>query len=279
METGIKLLERYNLFVDHKRGKRFGQHFLFDRRILERIARCAIPLSEGGIVVEVGPGPCGLTSAIMEICKPVKLYCIEKDPTFEALHSDFAAGYENRLEFIYGDALDIKPQSLSPNKKITILSNLPYNIGTKLLTNWILDPEGIDKMILMFQKEVATRICATVGTKTYGRLSILSQLQCKVENVFDIPNRAFYPIPKVKSTVMKITPRKTVVTEDGLERLQKLTAMCFQKRRKMLHNILKNRYTNDSAIEALSVCGINPKCRPEALDPAQYQRLAASLPE
>ncbi|MDR2598555.1 MAG: 16S rRNA (adenine(1518)-N(6)/adenine(1519)-N(6))-dimethyltransferase RsmA [Holosporales bacterium] len=273
MELGRKLLERYGL----THSKRLGQHFLFDRGILERIARCAMPLSEDRIVIEVGPGPCGLTAAILEICKPRRLYCVEKDVSFEKLHRDFAADHPGKLEFIYGDALDIRPQSLTSNQNFSIIANLPYNVGTKLLTNWILDPVGIGKMTLMFQKEVANRINAAIGTKAYGRLSVISQLFCEIERLFDVPAGAFYPMPKVDSTVINLVPKRTELTTDDINRLQNLTENCFQKRRKMIHTILKSKYPEPVIKETLAQCNITPTMRPEEITPSQFLRLVRHI--
>jgi 16S rRNA (adenine1518-N6/adenine1519-N6)-dimethyltransferase len=236
-----------------------------------------MPLSEASVVIEVGPGPCGLTSAILEIiCNPSRLYCIEKDIAFKELHDDFAEEYPGKVGFIYGDALEIRPNSVSENNRIVIISNLPYNVGTKLLTNWLNDLDGIDKMILMFQEEVADRICAQPGTKEYGRLSIISQLLCDVEKLFDVPKGAFHPPPKVNSTVIKMVPKNQGLGK-AVKNLQRLTEICFQKRRKMIHTILRAKFREELIRDALEVCGISPTARPEEINPEQFLRMAMAL--
>jgi 16S rRNA (adenine1518-N6/adenine1519-N6)-dimethyltransferase len=275
LESGKKLIEKYRLCADRGRSKRLGQHFLFDRGILEKIARCALPLADNGVVIEIGPGPCGLTGAILDICNPDRIYCIEKDCSLESMHADFAREYQKNIEFIYNDALTIRPQSLT-DSNFTIISNLPYNVGTKLLTNWLLDLQGVDQMILMFQKEVADRICSEVGTKSYGRLSIISQLLCRVEKLFDVSNRAFYPSPKVTSTVVKLVPRKEIIVKN-IAGLQNLTDLCFKQRRKMMHGILKMRYREEEVKASLLACEIDESARPETLSPAKFVELADNL--
>jgi 16S rRNA (adenine1518-N6/adenine1519-N6)-dimethyltransferase len=265
----------FPLLAQLRPSKRLGQNFLFDPLLLEKIAKCALPLISK-TVIEIGPGPCGLTKAIVDFCSPDRLICIEKDKSFMTLHNDFLQNYSNKVEIIYDDALNIRPQALA-NHSLTIIANLPYSISTKLLSKWLLDLQGIDKMVLMFQKEVAERIVAKCGTKSYGRLSVFSQLLCKSESLFDISNKAFYPSPKVTSTIVKLVPQNTFFPARDIEKLQKLIALCFQQRRKMLHSILRKRYKSTVIQAALQRCEIAGTDRPEIITPEQFLQLSQEL--
>ena len=268
-----QVIQKYGLLDNKRHSKSFGQHFLCDFSLLKKIVSCALPL-ENNDIVEVGPGPCGLTRAILEFIGNNKLFCIEKDVTLKPVHDNILANSKSNLEFIYDDALKVRPQDLT-SKDITIISNLPYNVGTQILINWLLDLKGISKMILMFQKEVADRICATVGTKDYGRLSVISQLLCKTEKVFNVSNMAFYPPPKVTSSIIKLTPRNLHIND--IAKFEKLTGNCFQHRRKTIFSILKSHYPESDLDNVLASCEIDKLQRPETIPPEKFLELSLKL--
>jgi 16S rRNA (adenine1518-N6/adenine1519-N6)-dimethyltransferase len=267
--TVTQLIKKYELLKNKARAKSFGQHFLCDESLLKRIVACALPLDDDDII-EIGPGPCGLTKAIMDMAKDKNIYCIEKDSSLIPFHKNVFGKIKCNVKFIYDDALRVRLQDLT-NRGITIISNLPYNVGTKMLLNWLSDLNRINKMVLMFQKEVADRICAKVGTKEYGRLSIISQLLCKTENVFNVPNLAFYPPPQVTSTVVKLTPNKIAIK--NIVALEKFTTLCFSRRRKTIYSILKAHYKNNIE-EILDLCGIQKTLRPENITPEKFLELS-----
>ena len=270
--TIAQVIKKYGLLDNKKHSKSLGQHFLCDESLLRKIASCALPL-ENSDVVEIGPGPGGLTRGIINFIGKGSIYCIEKDSSLKPVHDNLLKNSNAHLNFIYGDALVIKPQTLT-SKNITIISNLPYNVGTQILINWLADLSNIDKMVLMFQKEVAERICAKPGTKDYGRLSVISQLLCETEKVFDISNAAFFPPPKVISTVIKLTPKNIVIK--NILNLEKLTALCFQHRRKTIFSILKKTYPNDLE-KTLNSCDIDKMSRPETISPEKFLKLSEKL--
>jgi 16S rRNA (adenine1518-N6/adenine1519-N6)-dimethyltransferase len=191
----------------------------------------------------------------------------------EPLHRDVLNGVEN-CRVIYEDALKIRPQSLTP-RKIIIVSNLPYNVGTQLLINWLLDLKDIEKMVLMFQKEVADRICSVPGMKEYGRLSVITQLLCNVEKLVPVSRLAFYPPPKVDSTVIRLIPKAVKV--GNIDHLQRLTQYCFQHRRKMIYSILKKYYDEPKVAMSLRECCIEKTARPETIAPQKFLALSEHL--
>jgi 16S rRNA (adenine1518-N6/adenine1519-N6)-dimethyltransferase len=242
--------------------KSFGQHFLLDLNITRKIARLA-GISAGETVIEVGPGPGGLTRALLEAGAHV--VAVEKDARFVPLLEDLAAYAPGRLRVINQDALtaDLPPSA-------PIVANLPYNVATPLLIGWLTETLKPRRMTLMFQKEVADRIVAAPGSKTYGRLSVLAQALCDARIVMDLPARAFTPPPKVASAVIQLTPRRDRPADEVLERLQRLTAAAFGQRRKMLRSSLK-------ALGGERLCaaiGVEPSLRAEDVTVAQYVRMA-----
>lgn len=218
--------------------KQFGQNFLFDLNLTGRIAR-SVPDIEKTTVVEVGPGPGGLTRALL-MAGAKKVIAIEKDKTTEPILSQIADASNGKLEIIFGDALNV---TLDEIKEYAICSNLPYNVGTELLINWlhkIADGEKIKSLTLMFQREVAQRIVAKVGDKQYGRLGVLANLIADTKILFDVPNTAFVPRPKVQSSVVQIIPNKNKIKSiKDITKLEKLTAKLFGQRRKMIRGIIK----------------------------------------
>ena len=218
--------------------KQFGQNFLFDLNLTGRIAR-SVPDIEKTTVIEVGPGPGGLTRALL-MAGAKKVIAIEKDKTTEPILSQIVDASYGKLEIIFDDALCVK---LDKIKEYAICSNLPYNVGTELLINWlhkIADGEKIKSLTLMFQREVAQRIVAKVGDKQYGRLGVLANLIADTKILFDVPNTAFVPRPKVQSSVVQIIPNKNKIKSiKDITKLEKLTAKLFGQRRKMIRGIIK----------------------------------------
>jgi 16S rRNA (adenine1518-N6/adenine1519-N6)-dimethyltransferase len=238
------IINRHDLRAD----KKFGQNFILDLNVTRRIARQAGDLTACD-VVEVGPGPGGLTRGLlMEGAR--KVHVIEADSRFMPALEEIAAAYPGRLNIIAGDALAITPESLT-QAPYRIVSNLPYNIGTALLTNWldggwqngIWSPRFLS-MTLMFQKEVAQRITAQAGDKHYGRLAVLANWLCDTELAFDVDRQVFVPPPKVTSAIANLTPRPQPAAEAAPDALAKLTAAAFGQRRKMLRASLKQIFVS-----------------------------------
>jgi len=245
--------------------KSFGQHFLLDLNITRKIARLA-GVSAGETVIEVGPGPGGLTRALLETGAHV--VAVEKDPRFVPLLEDLGAHAPGQLRILNEDALTA---ALPPGAPI--VANLPYNVGTPLLIGWLIGALRPGSMTLMFQKEVADRIVAAPGSKDYGRLSVLAQAICDARIVMDLPARAFTPPPKVASAVVHLTPRLDRPSDEIVERLQRLTAAAFGQRRKMLRSSLK-----PLGGEALcTAVGIEPTLRAEDVPVAKFLAMAAAL--
>ncbi len=247
--------------------KKLGQNFIFDTSLCDKIVR-TISSIEGKEVLEVGPGPGGLTRSILSQ-NPKKLTVIEKDPRCLDLLLDLQKYYPN-LEVISDDALKIKLPDLT-SSKLFIISNLPYNIGTELVFRWLEYPQLIESMTLMLQREVVDRIVAKVSTKAYGKLSIMCQVLAEVKKEFDVSPQAFYPPPKVHSAIVNITP-KASVDPDMVKKLRELTHTAFMFRRKMLKKALS--IVPEGIFEEL---GINPQARPEEIDPETYVALALRL--
>lgn len=219
--------------------KQFGQNFLFDLNLTGKIAK-SVPDITSSVVVEVGPGPAGLTRALL-MAGAKKVIAIEKDKTTKPILDKVAQISGGRLEVIFGDALKVDFESLGIGE-YAICSNLPYNVGTELLTGWlqkITYGAKIKSMTLMFQKEVAQRIVAKVGDSQYGRLSVLSSLITDAKILFDVPNTAFVPRPKVQSAVVQLIPNKEKIKKlDNLTSIEQITAKLFGQRRKMIRGIL-----------------------------------------
>ncbi len=245
--------------------KSFGQHFLLDLNITRKIVRLA-GIVAGETVIEVGPGPGGLTRALLEA--GARVVAVEKDARFVPLLADLAACAPGRLQVINDDALTAALPSGAP-----IVANLPYNVATPLLIGWMTGPLRPRSMTLMFQKEVAERIGAPPGSKVYGRLSVLAQALAEAKIVMDLPARAFTPPPKVASAVVQLTPRPDRPADAVVERLQLLTAAAFGQRRKMLRSSLK-----PLGGEALCAqIGLDASLRAEEVTVAQYLAMAEAL--
>jgi 16S rRNA (adenine1518-N6/adenine1519-N6)-dimethyltransferase len=251
--------------------KSMGQNFLLDLNLTGKIALSAGDL-ENSVIYEVGPGPGGLSRALL-FHGAKKLIVIEKDERCLPILADISAAYPGRLSVQHADALTIDEQSLVGDQKAKVVANLPYNVGTALLVKWLSAPNWLpwyDNLTLMFQKEVAERIVATPGSKAYGRLSILSQWRSKAKKLFDLPPRAFTPPPKVTSSVVQITPFMPS-TNIKPKSLENITAAAFGQRRKMLRAALKPLVRDSEAL--LLQAGIDPKSRAETLSVEDFIRL------
>lgn len=249
--------------------RRLGQHFLLDLNLTRRIARAAAPLSEG-TVIEIGPGPGGLTRALLlEGAK--RVVAIELDGRAVQALGELRAAAGGRLEVVESDALGIDVATLGPSPR-RIVANLPYNISTALLVRWLHAADEISDMVLMFQKEVADRLTASPRTKDYGRLSVLAQHVCTVRRLFDVPPSAFVPPPKVMSSIVQLTPRPAFERLANLRPLERVTAAAFGQRRKMLRGALAGLYSDPVGV--LNGLGLAPTSRAEELAVADFVRLS-----
>ncbi len=247
-------------------NKALGQHFLLDPQLLDSIRRAAEPLA-GLHVIEVGPGPGGLTRALMQ-SQAAHVTAIEVDPRAAAAIAALAASQPGRLTLHEADALRADLPALVPAPR-AIVANLPYNIGTALLTRWLAQASAYQSLTLMFQKEVAERIAATPGTAAYGRLSVLAQWTCDVAIVMHIPAAAFTPPPKIDSALIRLVPKPVQPSAAHLKAMERLTAAAFGQRRKMLRGALKP--LGGEAL--LGRAGIAPERRAETLTVAEFERL------
>ncbi len=248
--------------------KKFGQHFLLDLNLTARIARAAGDLSNC-TVIEIGPGPGGLTRALLD-AGAKQLIAIERDPRCVEAIEDLATHYKGRLKVIDADALELDIVKLAEGPK-KIVANLPYNVATPLLIGWLRKINQFDGLTLMFQKEVADRLTAVPGNRTYGRLSVLTQWLCHTHHDFNIARTAFTPPPKVESTVVTLTPRSQPAATADWEKLEKVTAAAFGQRRKMLR---ASRKALDIDLESL---GIDPTARAETLNVEQFCAIAEKI--
>lgn len=249
--------------------KSLGQHFLLDLNLTRRIARTAGDLTKGTII-EIGPGPGGLTRALLEEGAQ-RLIVIERDARCLDVMAEIAEAYPGRLEVIEGDAMDVPVHELGEGPR-KIVANLPYNISAPLTLGWVKHIDAFDCMVLMYQKEVADRLCAQPGDKAYGRLSILPQWLCDVRPAFMVGRKAFTPPPKVESTVVKFTPYDKPLADADYRTLEKVVAAAFNQRRKMLRASLKSLPVDIEAL--LDKAGIEPTLRAEKLSIEQFCALA-----
>jgi len=253
--------------------KSLGQNFILDLNLTRRIARAAGRLDKS-TVIEIGPGPGGLTRALLAEGAR-RVVAIERDPRAIAALGELAVVYPGRLELVQGDALELDPAGLSePPRKI--VANLPYNIATALLLRWLDRIGEYRSLTLMFQREVAERLVAAPRSPAYGRLSVLVQWLCQPKILFDLPPRAFVPPPKVTSSVVSLTPRPEPLAPADKGALERVTAAAFGQRRKMLRSSLK---TLSVPVEPLlAAAGIPPTARAEELSVGDFCRLARMLP-
>ena len=255
-----------------KAKKSLGQNFLIDKNIIKRI------IQEGQItanetVLEIGPGTGNLTEEIIKQ-KPKKIILIEKD---NKLSEELLLKFGNNIELINDDILEIEENNLSLDQ-ILVFGNLPYNISTKILTKWICNVKNkfwFKKLILMFQKEVADRIVAEVNTKSYGRLSVISQWKMNIKKIIDIKPYSFYPKPKILSTLLEFTPKNNFIHINDIKNLEKITKTLFNKRRKMIKNSIFN-IVNKEDLSKINF-NINLNSRPENIKPEEYYFLAKEI--
>ncbi len=253
--------------------KSLGQHFLFDPTVLKRVATAGGSV-EGRTVVEVGPGPGGLTRALLE-SGVAKLIAIELDDRFAEGLLAWPEARTGRLHVYKGDAraADMETLIIAAGGALPamIVANLPYNVGTPLLVDWLKAGNWRGAMVLMFQKEVALRICAAPGEDHYGRLAVLAQAVTRPRIALTLPPGAFRPPPKVDSAVVVLDPLSSGQAFPHLDTLETLTAAAFGQRRKMLRAALKSL---PGGVEALEASGIDPTRRAETLTQAEFRTLA-----
>lgn len=251
--------------------KKFGQNFLFDLNLTMRIAR-SVPNITTTPIIEVGPGPAGLTRALLMAGAP-RVLAIEMDKTTAPLLTRVADASHGRLTVIYDDAMRVDYNSLDLSGGYAICSNLPYNVGTQLLINWLVNIANgapIKSLTLMFQREVAMRIVAKPRSAQYGRLSVLAQLVADTKILFNVPNTAFVPAPRVQSAVVQIIPNPEKIRRIGdISKIEQLTAKLFNQRRKMIRGIY-----SDVDWAAFGLAGTE---RAEELSPEQFLTLAKNI--
>ena len=256
--------------------KSLGQNFLLDLNLTRRIARSGGPLEDHHIV-EVGPGPGGLTRPIL-VEGARHLTVIEQDHRVIPALQSIADAANDRLKIIEGDALDIDyDQIVETGVPARVIANLPYNIATPLLTNWLSDPNWPSwwqSLTLMFQREVAERIAAQPGTKAYGRLSVLTAWRCSAKILFNVHSRAFTPPPKVTSSVVRLEPRDDAANI-SVGSLERVTKAAFGQRRKMLRSSLKSIWPEPETI--LDQLGIDPGLRAESLPANKFVEMARKI--
>jgi 16S rRNA (adenine1518-N6/adenine1519-N6)-dimethyltransferase len=259
------VIARFELRAD----RRLGQHFLLDTRLLAKIAQAAGDLRDR-TVLEVGPGPGGLTRALLA-AGAARVIAIERDPRCVAALRELAASAAGRLEVIEADALAFDLARLGPDRLVAV-ANLPYNIGTALLLGWLERIERFERLTLMFQREVAERLAAAPGAPAYGRLSVIVQWLCEVRILLHLPGRAFVPPPQVASSLVQLTPRAQPLAPADKRALERVLAAAFGQRRKMLRASLKSLVAEP--IDLLEAAGVPPTARAEEIDVAGFCRLA-----
>lgn len=263
--------------------KALGQHFLFDPDILARTALAAGPV-EGRDVIEVGPGPGGLTRALLDAGANT-LTCVEADERFATALNEWPEAKDGRLRVIQHDARKVEWARLNSvidaAEPVKIIANLPYNVGTPLLIDWLKAGAWRGEMALMFQKEVAERTCAQPGDRHYGRLAVLTAGVCDAAISFTLPPGAFRPPPKVDSAVAVFRPLQGDDRFSDIPSLEKVATAAFGQRRKMLRAALKSlaKTMNLNAVEWLESCEIDPTARAETLSQEQFRALARKFGE
>jgi 16S rRNA (adenine1518-N6/adenine1519-N6)-dimethyltransferase len=258
--------------------KSLGQNFLLDFNLTRRIARAAGPL-EGVTVMEVGPGPGGLTRALL-LEGAARVIVIEKDERCLPALQSIAEHYPGKVKIVSADAREVDHGALALDAPTRIVANLPYSVGTPLLVSWLKTepwPPWFDRLVLMFQREVADRIVASPGSKDYGRLAVLAQWRTKPRILLTLPAEAFTPRPKVDSALVEFVPRATPKPACNVHALEKVTAAAFGQRRKMLRSALR-RIAPDSEAWLMRL-GIDPKARAEELGVSEFCCIANALSE
>ena len=270
LPTLIETLKIHGLWAN----KNLGQHFLLDMNITDKIARLAAPL-DGMNVAEIGPGPGGLTRALIQ--NGANVLAIEMDERFLPPLDDLARA-TGQLQVLNANALKVDiAKEFGSTQQIKIIANLPYNVGTKMLINWLTsNPLFWSQAVLMFQKEVAERVTANPGDKAYGRLAILTQSVCTAHIAFEVPAKDFTPPPKVDSAVIVLDPLSQEKRFPDLKLLGDVTMAAFGQRRKMLRASLKSMAKNHgtTSMDWCETCSIDPTSRPEVLSVEAFQQLA-----
>lgn len=266
------VVEKYGLAAK----KSLGQNFIFDTNLIDKIVRAAKARSpeafENGTVIEVGPGPGGLTRSILENGAK-KLVAIEKDERCLDILRDIQNAFPHRLEVLNTDAMTVNAAELG-NAPRCIVSNLPYNVGTPLLITWLRRIGDFSGLTLMFQKEVAERITAKPKTQAYGRLAVLAQWLCETEILFTVNRMAFTPPPKVTSAVVHLSPRQKPLVPVRFDLLERVTAAAFNQRRKMLRSSLKSVGNPEELCKA---AGVPVTARAEEVSPEAFCFMAQTL--
>ena len=263
------MIARYGLNAD----KSLGQHFLLDLNLCHRVVRSAGDVTNG-TTIEIGPGPGGLTRALLDA--GANVIAIERDDRTQPLLAELADAFPGRLTLLAADALKVDCATLGKPPR-RIVANLPYNVATELLLQWLARVDALESLTLMFQREVAERLTATPGTKAYGRLSIITQWRCEVALAFDVNPRAFTPPPKVDSSVVSLVPRAAPLAPADPDVLARVTAAAFGQRRKMLRQSLKAFAVDIGYTDAISFCAaadIDPTVRAETLTVEEFCALA-----
>jgi 16S rRNA (adenine1518-N6/adenine1519-N6)-dimethyltransferase len=271
MSDGLPPLREVIAAHDLGAKKSLGQNFLLDLNLTGKIARAAG--AAGGVFYEVGPGPGGLTRALLAEGAE-RVIAVERDARCLPALAQIAAAYPGKLEVISADAMDFDEAAHLP-QGVRIAANLPYNIGTALLVKWLTGPFPFfwNSLTLMFQREVAQRIVAKPGGEHYGRLSVLAQWRAKPKILFDVSPRAFVPPPSVTSSIVRLEPLAALVAPCELSDLERVTRAAFSQRRKMLRQSLKPL----GGETLLEKTGIDPTARPEQLSVIQFAALARGL--
>ena len=248
-----------------KAKKSLGQNFLIDKNIIKSIVNVG-DVKKNNVILEVGPGTGNLTEYILKK-NPKKIFVIEKDSNLVNLLN---GKFNDKINILNKDVLKFDLNNIS-KEKIIIFGNLPYNISTKILTQWITTPEKFKcykKLILMFQKEVADRILAKTNSRNYGRLSIISNWRLNIKKEFNISPQCFFPKPKVDSTLLSFVPKKEFYYIKNPENLEKITRIFFNQRRKMIKNPLKQIFKNPEKVAVNFKLNLN--LRPQNLSPLTY---------
>jgi 16S rRNA (adenine1518-N6/adenine1519-N6)-dimethyltransferase len=255
--------------------KSLGQNFLLDLNLLTRIARAAGPL-DGATVIEIGPGPGGLTRALLSL-GAARVIAIERDERALGALEEISERYPGRLQIICADAIHFDPRPLLGSEPAKIVANLPYNIATALLIDWLSIepwPPWYDMMVLMFQREVAERIVAHEDDEAYGRLGVLANWRAETKILFDISPAAFVPQPKVTSSVVRLVPRATPEVCDR-KMLERVAAAAFGQRRKMLRQSLKSLAVDPARLA--TAAGVEATRRAETIPVSGFVAMAREL--
>jgi len=247
--------------------KSLAQNFLLDLNLTRKIARAAGPIDRG-TTIEIGPGPGGLTRALL-LEGAAQVIAVERDSRAISALSDLEVAADGRLTLIEGDALKMPVATLgSPPRRL--VANLPYNIATRLIIDWLRERQSFESITVMVQKEVGLRLCAEAGNTDYGRLSIITQWLAEAKLLFDVPAAAFTPSPKVTSSLLRLVPHAEPLFPANRKTLEMITAAAFGQRRKMLRGSLRKLGGKDLLAEAK----INATDRPETLSIGDFCRLS-----